>query len=73
MGDLMPQTSIDIGGIRGLLRARRRQADRMVGLIGETIRAHADQAGTYSWPLRARLIEFGSEGERGPPAADEMV
>ncbi len=64
MGVLMPRTSSDIGGMRGLLRAQRRQTDE---ILGETIKAHAEEAGTYAWPLRTRLIEFSSEGERGPP------
>lgn len=63
----MPRTSIHIGGIGGLLRAQRRESGRMVGLLGETIRAHADQAGLNPSPFRTRLIEFASEGERGPP------
>ncbi len=63
----MPRTSSEIGGMCGRLRALRRESDWMVGLLGETIRAHADQADIYEWPLRTRLIEFDSEGERGPP------
>lgn len=67
----MPRTSIQIGGIRGLLRARRREAGQRIGLLGEAIRAQAVGAGIYWRPPRRRLLEFGSEGERGPPAGNE--
>jgi hypothetical protein len=63
----MPRTSILIGGIRGSLRTGRCHANHQVHLFGEAISAHAMEAALYGRPLRRRLIDFGSEGERGPP------
>jgi len=69
----MPRTSMNVGGIGVLLRALRRQSDRMVELLGESIGAHAEEAASVGWSPRKRLIEFGSEGERGPPGWNKMV
>jgi hypothetical protein len=63
----MPRTSIQIGGMRCPLRAGRRLADGMAELFGETIRTHAKRVHDHPIPLRARLIEIGTEGDRGPP------
>ena len=73
LGVVMPQTSIRIDGNGSPLRAGRRNAGLMVGLLGEMIGVHARHAGLFPGLLRTRLIECGSEGERGPPVRDETV
>ena len=59
---------MQIGGMWFLLRAARHGADRVAERLEETIQAHAGWVHDHPVPIRARLIEFGTEGERGPPA-----
>jgi hypothetical protein len=68
MGELMPRTLIRIGGTGSLLRAARCGADLRVELVREMIEIEAARARSGPWVPRARLVEFGAEGERGPPA-----
>lgn len=63
----MPRTLTRIGGTGNLLRAARRGADLMMEKVRETIKIQAARARSGPWVPRARLMEFGSEGERGPP------
>lgn len=69
----MPQTSIHLDGNGCLLRAGRRNAGWMVGLLGEIVGARARLACWFAGALRTRRIEFGSEGERAPPVRGETV
>lgn len=64
---VMPRTSMGIGGTGCCLRAIRRQGSGTADLLEESIRAHAEQARGGPAGLLLRQIDFGTEGERGPP------